>query len=312
MTKIGKTVLLLLGLALCLADTTVVAQPASQNGAATASKVVEKNDNRENEIREVLIKLTAAANDGDAVKTASLWSEDAVFIDEGGEESCGRAALKDRLAATLKERGSATIEVHPEKMRFPAPNVAAVICSVSRKHGNVDLPATRLSMIMQKQDGSWQIAQATETRMAALKAADYLKELEWLIGNWQIESPNKPAKLEVDWGSGRNFIVTRTISNRDGVQQVYTQVIGWDPRSSGIVSWHFGPSGGFGYGKWTKNSDGWLVDFAGVAANGSITRATNVFSIKSPDEFLWQSAHQTCDGAAIADSETFRIKKVQP
>lgn len=283
--------------------------------AAAAGSIRSKESQEtdaENDVRKVLINLAEAINAGEAARAASLWTEESVFIDQAGEETHGRAGLQERLANVLKERDGTLIEFHPEKISFPAANVALFVGQASRKSGENNLPATRVSMTMVKQGSAWLISQATETQMLGLKAADYLKQLDWLVGKWQVDRQDNPTRLEVDWGAGRNFLFSKTISNKNGVPQIDTQIIGWDPRSRSVVSWHFDCNGGFGYGKWQKQPNGWMVDFAGVAADGGATRATNIFETRGTDEFTWQSRNQNAEGVEIASTEPIKVKKIKP
>jgi uncharacterized protein (TIGR02246 family) len=315
-TRVWKATLLVLSMSVCLVSSALLSAPAACAAAglkeSSLATVDERSGSQEAEIRQVLIRLAAAVDEGNAANASSLWSEDGVFIDEGGGETRGRAALQERFAGTIKERAQASVQLHPEKISFPAGNVALVVGCASRKNGSADLPATRFSMVLLKQNGSWLIGEATETTIEDLKAADYLKELEWLVGKWQVDNPESPAKLEVDWGAGHNFIISKCTAGKVGAQQVDMQIIGWDPRSKGFVSWHFDCHGGFGYGKWSKQADGWQIEFAGVAANGNSTRATNTFALKNPEEFIWQSSQQSAEGVAIANTEALKIKKIRP
>lgn len=290
---------------------------AASHGASTkeskgAPPKMTALEEQEHAVRSVLHDLSQAVTKGDAEKTASFWAEDAVFIDEAGDQSRGRAALRERFIKGFQQRTASTIGLHPETITLPAPNVALVVGSVSSKSGDVLMPAARFSMVLVKQNGVWLINEATETVMQHTHAIDHLKELTWLIGKWQVNKPNSSIKLEADWAANKTFIHSKCTSTLpDGAQQVDSQVIGWDPRTKSIVSWHFDSNGGFGYGKWNKQPNGWEVDFAGVGADGSSTRATNVFTVKGADEFTWQSVGQSSDGVAIADTEALQIQKVR-
>jgi uncharacterized protein (TIGR02246 family) len=306
--------LICLSLLLSGAATPVVAageNPALNKPQSSAVRAQDRADSQEDQVRKLLIDLTAAVNASDADKTVSFWSSDAVFIDEAGESTRGQKALRERFAVTFAQRPEGVVQFHPEKIDFPAPNVSLVVGDVSRKTGAQDLPAARFSFVLVKDHDAWLVSEGTETLIQESNAADHLKELEWLIGNWQVEKPEGAAKLEVDWGSGRNFIMSRCLIPTKGATQIDSQVIGWDPRSKSIVSWHFGCRGGFGYGKWSRQADGWVVDFAGVGADGSEMRATNLFTVKSPSEFVWQSTAQSNNGVSIADSEALKVRKAR-
>jgi hypothetical protein len=94
------------------------------------------------------------------------------------------------------------------------------------------------------------------------------------------------------------------------VQEVDTQLIGWDPRSSSIISWHFGNDGSFGFGHWHHEMDRrWVVSFSGVATDGSATKAKNVFVLKNGIEIAWQSVEQTSGSNSIPDTDQIKLLK---
>lgn len=258
----------------------------------------------------VLLELSNAINDGNISRTMSVWSEDALFVDETGGETRGKAAIESRFARLFAERGKDSLTLHPEKTNFPANNVAIVTGEVARKNGNVELPASRFTMVFVKQNQRWLINEATETLIQEKKAADQLKLVDWLVGNWTIDNPNASVQLEVKWSENRNLLLSKSASEKkDGSKTVDYQIIGFDPRTNGIVSWHFPSNGGFGYGKWSKENNDWLVDYAGVDRDGADTSARNIFSVKGDNEFTWQSIHQMTDGNSLPDTGVVTLQR---
>lgn len=139
--------------------------------------------------------------------------------------------------------------------------------------------------------------------------------MEWLIGQWSTGKSDSSIQLNVEWAPGKKFITSKCILNKVGeTPQIDTQVMGWDPQHNSIVSWHFDSNGGYGHGIWSKQSkdNTWTVDVAGVGADGSNTTASNTFSVKTPDEFIWQSVRRSLDGIAIADTEAITVHRAKP
>ncbi len=294
-------------------------QPAA---CADSSKAPEKKNtavetekqHQEESVRSVLIALQSALSNKDAQKAAELWSEDANFIDETGEETHGRKALQERFESGFKKRTTEnTIEIHPSRISLPADNVAMVAGEVSRKVGDINMPTTRFSMVLLKSGSTWLISEANESPLSSISSGEHLKELNWLIGNWNVDTKEGTAKLNVDWAPGKNFILAKFgIRKKDSPEQIDSQVIGWDPRTNNIVSWHFDSDGGFAYGKWSKQADTWTVEVAGVTANGGSSRASNVFTVKSPSEFVWQSIDRFANGTQVDNTEQLKVLKAAP
>lgn len=276
--------------------------------SALSAEPVAKDD----DVRSILIKLEAAISSKKAEDASSLFADDISFIDQSGEETRGRAALRERFDQLAKQTTASAIGIHPQNITFPANDVALVVGEVSRKHENQNLPASRFSMVLAKKNNVWQINQMTETTMQIAETANRLQDLNWLIGEWSAEKPDATARMTVEWAPSKKFITSKCTISRTGTQpQVDTQVIGWDPQRKTIISWHFDSNGGFGSGTWTKhpNENKWAADVAGVGADGSNTMASNVFTIKTPDEFVWQSVNRSLDGAAVADTEAITIHR---
>ncbi len=78
--------------------------------------------------------LKKLINENNAEAVASLWTEDAIFIDEGGEETHGRVAIRQRFESFFSARGTVSgdgpkdeVEIDPERLTFPADNVAILV-----------------------------------------------------------------------------------------------------------------------------------------------------------------------------------------
>lgn len=285
------------------------------SAASTSTKSDVPSDNQhEIEIRDVLIALEQAINSKNAAQAGTLFADDGLFIDHAGDETRGRAAIEDRFAQRFKNEAIQILGLHPEKLSFPASKVCLVVGVVSRKQGQEDLPATRFSMLLVKQGSRWLINEVTETVMQKAQNESHLRDLSWLIGDWQVDKPNASARMNVEWAPGNKFILSKcTLTKTGDDPQIDTQVIGWDPQNNNMVSWHFDSSGGFGSGTWTKEpgKNQWTVNVVGVGADGSNTRASNVFTQKSADSFAWQSVHRSLDGAPVNDTDVLDVQRVK-
>ncbi len=287
------------------------AAPDQQKKAVERTTAVSaSSQNSTAEIDSLLLELGEAISGGNTNRTISFWSDDAVFIDQAGLQTRGKAALENRFAKLFETRGKDTLALHPDKTSFPASNVAIVTGEIGRKAGPVELPATRFSMVLVKQNDRWLINEATETVIQDKHASDHLKQVEWMVGNWSVDSPDRSVRVQVNWSENKNILLSKsTAEKKDGSKTVDYQIIGFDPRKESIVSWHFSSDGGFGYGKWTRDNNEWLLDYAGVDKDGNDTAATNVFSPKSDSEFTWQSVKQTDGGNKISDSAVVTLKR---
>lgn len=315
MNQKQTNMIIVLGLAL-LSQVTCESVFAKSKAAKVIKESIQNNAPEQQEIavRNVLIALEKAfSSRGEGA--GMLFAENALHIDQAGDEIRGRAALQARFDEHLKT-STAAIGIHPESITFPAANVALVVGEVSRKQEEKLLPTTRFSMVMVKANGSWLINQVTETAMQAAQMESQLQQLDWLIGSWSTNKSDSTAELKVEWSpQGKKFITSKYSLTKSGkTPQVDSHVIGWDPQRRCIVSWHFDSNGGFGTGIWSKqpNENTWIVDVTGVGGDGSNISASNTFSLKSADEFVWQSTHRSLDGVALTDTDPLTVRRIKP
>ena len=67
------------------------------------------------------------------------------------------------------------------------------------------------------------------------------------------------------------------------------QMIGVDPSTGQITSWSFASDGGHAMASWAPHESGWIVESAGVMADGTETNATNILSRVDNGTLLWKS-----------------------
>lgn len=292
----------------------VAAKIKAVNAKQSGTTVTTAIENKDSDIRAALISLEDAFASKNLEKAIGQFAENAIFVDQAGEQTAGRLALQARLEPLFKQSSAIPLMgFQPESIRFPAPGVASVVGIVSRKQGTISLPTTRFTMLMVRQNDAWRISDITETAIQSSRAEDRLADLDWLIGEWRVDKKDVAAQMKVEWAPGRKFILAKTtITKPDKSEQVDTQVIGWDPRNNRIISWHFDSNGGYGTGVWSANAEQnkWNVDVSGTGADGSLTTATNVFTFKKSGEFSWQSVNRSLDDAPVPDTEALMVQRI--
>ncbi len=265
-------------------------------------------------VRNVLIALEKSlSSKGEGA--GQLFAENAVHIDQAGDEIRGRAALQARFDEQLKT-STAAIGIHPESITFPDEQ--------RRSHCWAKLVATKKTNSCDYtffhgagKSKRFMVDQSSHRNShASAQMESQLQQLDWLIGNWATDKSDSAAELKAEWSpQGKKFITSKYILNKTGSNpQIDSHIIGWDPQRRSIVSWHFDSNGGFGTGIWVKlpNENTWAVAVTGVGGDGSIISAENTFSLKSPDEFVWQSTHRSSDGIAVADTTPITVRRVKP
>ena len=299
----------------------VAAQPAdaAPGGAAVQSTPATAPATIGTEADEKAIRATAddfvkAFDAGDAKAVGALWATDAEYTDESGRSYHGRAAIEKEYVDLFKDHRGATMTVNIESIRFLGPDIA-----MEKGIAKVKLPGesaemgSRYTVVHAKRDGKWIMVEGRDAPYVPGSNEDYLKDLEWVIGDWTVAAKDRPLVIHFEWMAQRNFIKNTYITTKDGKSTLTGgQIIGWDPRLGRIVSWHFAAEGGFGHDVWTKDGSKWVIEATGVFRNGSQSAAVNVVTPIDANSFTWQSLKRTLDGVKLPDIAPVKMVRVPP
>ena len=285
------------------------AEPSAAPPASNPTK-----DADEKAIRATADDFVKAFNAADVKAIGALWAADAEYTDEMGQSFQGRAAIEEVYADLFKQHLGAMMTVKIESIRLLGPDVALEkgVARVKSPGGVADT-AARYTVVHSKRNGKWIMVFGRDAPYVAASNEDYLKDLEWLIGDWHPQSKELPLRLHFEWMAQRNFIKNTFAVTKDG-QTTMTggQIIGWNPRRGRIVSWHFDAQGGFGEDTWTKDGSKWVMEATGMLRDGSQSTSVNVVTPLDANSFTWQSIQRTLDGVSLPDVKPVKIVRVQP
>ena len=219
---IGAILLLGAALAAIVQQGFVVAAPpadAASGGAAAQSKPGTAPPTIGSEADEKAIRATAdefvkAFDAGDAKAVGALWATDAEYTDESGQSYHGRAAIEKEYADLFKEHRGATMTVTIESIRFLGPDIAMEkgIAKVKLPAANADM-GSRYTVVHARRDGKWIMVAGRDAPYVPGSNDDYLKDLEWLIGDWTVAAKDRPLVIHFEWMAQRNFIKNTYIVN---------------------------------------------------------------------------------------------------
>ena len=146
-----------------------------------------------------------------------------------------------------------------------------------------------------------------------------MKELEWLIGEWNDESNNVKVKTTFRWSANRAFLLRSfSVESEGSIALEGTQVIGWDARDLQIRSWTFNSDGSFGESTWSKNGNSWLAKSTQTSSSGEISAGTYVLEKIDNDNFTMQLIGHEIDsepqptGAAVKIVRSSAVPAVVP
>jgi uncharacterized protein (TIGR02246 family) len=276
---------------------------------AAAAKTDRATD--EKVIRATADDFVKAFNAADAKAIGALWAADAEYTDESGQSYHGGPAIEKLYAGLFKEHPGATVAVTIESIRFLGPDIAVEkgIARLASPAG--DKSAARYTVVHARRDGKWIMVDCRDAPYVPGSNEDYLKDLAWLIGDWKLAGKDRSLQVHFEWMAQRNFIKNTFTATEDGKSTLTGgQIIGWHPKLGRIVSWHFGPEGGFGNDVWIKDGSKWVIEAKGVLRDGSESTAVNILTAVDANSFTWQSVKRTLDGVRLPDTPPVRIVRV--
>jgi uncharacterized protein (TIGR02246 family) len=252
-----------------------------------------------------------AFNDRDAEAIAANWTAEGEYIRNDGTPIRGRAEIQKGYAdffKTLKEKSK--LEVQTDNLRFTSADtaIAEVTLRLKNEKGDEIASSWRNTLVV-REGGQWKTAVVREwDRDTALDVS--LKELEWLIGTWQVSAKDREVTTAYEWDEHKTFIRGKyTVKEKGKVVESGTQMIGKDNAAGAIHSWVFQSDGGFGDGLWTRDGNKWSVEFYGVTPEGSELSATAIYVHLNDNTYTWQSVNQTVNGEPIADTKPLKVTK---
>jgi uncharacterized protein (TIGR02246 family) len=247
----------------------------------------------------------AAYNKGDAKAIAAMFSEDAKWVDDGGNILSGRDEIEGHFTAIFQDSKENTIDVDVESIRPLTPDVmvemgTSTVTTAEGRHA-----ISSYSAVHVKKGDAWLISQFTETGSPFEgNASRRLSALEWLVGTWQDSDPGISAKSTISWALDGNYLTwTYSFTPEDGEETNGTEVIGWDPTIDKIRSWVFEGDGGFTEKLWTQDGRRWLIQGRSVLPDGGQGTEEQTLTFVDKDTFTWSAASRQVDGEALPNIE---------
>jgi uncharacterized protein (TIGR02246 family) len=293
---------LALAYAMCCGTTIQAAEPDPQEAA----------------IHKVAQGFVEAFHKGDAKSVAAFWAPDGDYVDLGGRVFNGRKAIEQTFTELFKGSKGLRLRIEVASLRFPSAELAIEDGTTAVIPPDGSAPSrARYTNIFVKKDGQWLLSSVREAPDSGPSNYEFLRGLEWVIGEWVDDVSGGAVAGEVghvsfDWAPGENFIVsTRTVDFKDASHLQSTQWIGWDAAMKKIRSWSFQADGGVSESTWTKDGDKWLIKSESVLASGSKVTSTSVAGSANGTILTWQSKDQKLDGKALPDTKEVKMKRVR-
>ena len=280
----------------------------------TAQDKTTKGPDREADKQAIdnLIKANVQAfNNRDAAAIAAIWTAEGEYVRNNGDTVRGRDDIQKGYAEFFKTlKGKSTLEVQSDSLRFTSADSAVSQVTLRLKNDQGELVGSSWrDTTLVREGGQWKVAVVQEWDRDTVQD-DSMKDLEWLIGTWNMAANDRAVTTTYEWDENKVFIRGKyAVKEGAKVIESGTQMLGRDNADGGIRSWVFQSDGGFGDGLWARDGKKWTVDFYGVTPEGKRLTATVIYVHVDANTFTWQSVNQAVDDQPIADSQPIKVTK---
>ncbi|AMV32166.1 SnoaL-like domain protein [Pirellula sp. SH-Sr6A] len=265
------------------------------------------------EIDSAIRAYVTAFNEQKLDTIALAWTPECVHVDrETGEKTLGRDSIRKDLEEVFAAPSKMRLSGQIQTIRLVRPDVAIVDGETTVSAMDIEPITNQFSAVLVKNDGKWQIDSMEEMPLPTpASASDSLSILAWMEGTWVDGAPGSQVFSSVRWSSNKAFLIRSMTEEVDGtVNNLGTQIIGWDPRSRQIRSWVFNADGSFGEGVWTKANETWMIKSSQTLADGSLSSGTYLLDRRSNDELTIQLVGHEVNGEMLPNSEPAVMKRV--
>jgi uncharacterized protein (TIGR02246 family) len=256
-------------------------------------------------IKQAATAYSAAFEKGDIDELLSHWSPDAEYIDESGKMTQGHDAIGAMIRKNLENLKGYKLKLEGKGLRFVTADVAMVDgkATLVSPEGKEDV--TPYAAVWVKSDGRWRVRSLRDLDDDDAKepatAADHLKSLEPLLGDWVGADKDKSVQVHCAWTLNKSFVLAQYTIKSGSEETTTAQRFGWDPVNQRIRSWYFDSTGGFGEATCTEAGDGLVFEASGVLPDGRVGTAMNRLHFVDDKSFVYQSRNRTVDGRPLAD-----------
>jgi uncharacterized protein (TIGR02246 family) len=269
----------------------------------------------EQAIRKDVEQYAEAYNKGDIDAAGSHWTDDAEYINDEGKSTKGRESIVSLFKRGRVARKGYKFNVQVQSVRILKSDVALEDGTVILTAPDGTAEKNRFTAVLLKGDGKWRISRVQDLPSLAESdeptPAQKLKQLEWLVGQWQDEEKDTDIRMTCRWAPGKSFLIQEYVIKRPNHETLeISQRIGWDPVNDQLRSWIFDSRGGYSDGAWQRSGNEWSVAVSGVLPDGHQASARQVWSFVDDKHFKWQAVDREVDSRPLTDS-TVKFRRVE-
>lgn len=254
-------------------------------------------------------------NRHDPEAISAYWTEDGEYINPTtGVIISGKKEITDELKKWFESSKVATIAINSPKITFPNIDnaIETGVLHLSFPDNRSKDKAFKAKLV--KIQGKWLFQEIQQTDIAPEDDSHYeqLKELAWMVGDWEDAMEDVEIKSSISWWApNNNYLIQKSTSKIfDQKSMEIRQLIGWDPDTKLIRSWVFDTDGGFGTGKWHKKGSDWHVNSSYTLPDGRKASAIHIYTKIDDNSFTWASEGRDIDGEILPNIPPIKIVRV--
>lgn len=253
-------------------------------------------------IQDAAVKFVDAYNEKNAAAIAALFDAKARVEEADGTVIEGGDAIREAFTAAFEDDPDGQIGLSMESLTMLTPDIAVEQGATEfYPDGETLTSRGRYLVVHQKKDGAWRMISARSLEKEVLSNYEYLRDLEWLVGDWIDEDATETVETNFHWDEGRNFLIQEfQVVRGSELLLKGSQRLGWDPQKKQIRGWVFDSEGGFADSSWVQTDDAWVVTTSGVSSDGASKSETRTL-VPGVDRVEVLIANRTLGGKSQSD-----------
>ena len=264
----------------------------------------------ENSINQSVELQAKALSQGDIDGVVTLWKDDALLINlTTNKKNKGKDALVSYLQKQLGKNPPPMVSMVVSKIHFPNSS-SAIVNGVARVTYDNAPPEERIFRAEYvKQGDMWRVQKASEMEVFPMPShQEELKELAWLVGNWEDTDEDMEIHSWWRWAGNKNFLVQTFSSTILGQKDIRgKQILGWDPAEKRLRSWIFDSEGGFGKCYWSRIDGSWYASTIFTLPDGRKASATHIYKKIDNDTYQFSCENRDVDGRLLPNIGPYKV-----
>lgn len=266
------------------------------------------------EVQQTTEAYSQAFNRHDADELASLWDNQAFYINISTEELVeGRENLAAFFRKLMEQKKAQTMNLMLSNVSSSGKDEALAEGIVVLTFNDQHIWKGSFAAQYIRKEGHWYIKSFSVGDINTPPSHfENLKPLDWLAGSW--EDVHDPIEIEFEnvWDQNKNFLSLNyiySILGQKGMRGM--EILGWDPNAKKVHSWIFDSYGGYGESVWNQNGNVWTAASNFTLSQGGQGSSTQIYTQIDKDSFTLLIKNRKMDGKALPDSGPFKLIRKQ-